>query len=195
MQRFDLIRTIVEAADQSTAIVCNIGDPSKELYSISDRDLNFYMLGSLGLASSIGFGIAISTPERSRGKTVVIDGDGGILMNMGTLATVGRYSPKRLVLVIADNGSYGSTGNQATATSVGCNLEKVSMACGIRHVHSADNLTAFKKTFESCLRSSNPSVIVARVNAGKPASETVPLTGSQIRDRFIHALNRRGFQD
>jgi thiamine pyrophosphate-dependent acetolactate synthase large subunit-like protein len=66
MQRFDLIRTIAETVDQSTVIVCNIGDPCKELYSIADRDLNFYMLGSLGLASSIGFGIALSTPERSR---------------------------------------------------------------------------------------------------------------------------------
>jgi sulfopyruvate decarboxylase subunit beta len=191
MQRFDLIRTIAETVDQSTVIVCNIGDPCKELYSIADRDLNFYMLGSLGLASSIGFGIALSTPERSRNKTVVIDGDGGVLMNMGTLATVGRYSPKGLVLVIADNGSYGSTGSQPTATSTGCDLAKVSRACGIRYVDFTDDLIAFKKILLVSLKRSNSSVIVVQVHAGESLSEIVALSGSQIRERFIHALKRR----
>jgi sulfopyruvate decarboxylase subunit beta len=191
MQRFDLIRTIAETVDQSTVIVCNIGDSCKELYSIADRDLNFYMLGSLGLASSIGLGIAISTPERNRNKTVVIDGDGGVLMNMGTLATVGRYSPKGLILVIADNGSYGSTGNQHTATSTGCDLAEVSRACGIQYVDFIDDLSAFKKIFEVSLKRSDSGVIVAQVNAGESTSEIVPLSGSQIRERFIHALKRR----
>jgi sulfopyruvate decarboxylase subunit beta len=191
MQRFDLIRTIAETVDQSTVIVCNIGDPCKELYSIADRDLNFYMLGSLGLASSIGFGIALSTPERSSNKTVVIDGDGGVLMNMGTLATVGRYSPKGLVLVIADNGSYGSTGSQPTATSTGCDLAKVSRACGIRYVDFTDDLIAFKKILLVSLKRSNSSVIVVQVHAGESLSEIVALSGSQIRERFIHALKRR----
>jgi sulfopyruvate decarboxylase subunit beta len=190
MQRFDLIQALVKIADQNTAIVCNIGDPCKELYAIADRELNFYMLGSLGLASSIGFGIAVSTPETDGSKTVVIDGDGGILMNMGTLATIGRYMPKGLVIVIADNGCYGSTGNQPTATSTNCNLTDAARACGIRQVDFADNLDSFKGTFESSLKKSGPSVIVARVTAENSISEIVPLTGSQIRDRFMSALKR-----
>ena len=192
MQRIDLIRTVVEAADPSTAIICNIGDPCKDLYSIADRDLNFYMLGSLGLASSIGFGVAVSTPEMDTRRTVVIDGDGGILMNMGTLATIGRYMPKGLVLVIADNGSYGSTGNQPTATSTGCDLANTARACGIRQVDFTDNLNSFKETLEAWLKKSGPSVIVARVTKEKPISEIVPLRGSQIKDRFMKALTRRG---
>ena len=90
---------------------------------------------------------------------------------------------------------FGSTGNQPTATSAGCNLEEVSRACGIPYVDFADNLTAFKKSFESSLKRSDPSVIVARINDAKPVSETIHLTGSQIRDRFVHALNRQGLQD
>jgi sulfopyruvate decarboxylase subunit beta len=192
MQRIDLIRTVVEAADPSTAIICNIGDPCKELYSIADRDLNFYMLGSLGLASSIGFGVAVSTPETDMRRTVVIDGDGGILMNMGTLATIGRYMPKGLVLVIADNGSYGSTGNQPTATSTGCDLADTARACGIRQVDITDNLNSFKETLTVLLKKSGPSVIVARVTKEKPISEIMPLRGSQIKDRFMEALTWRG---
>ncbi len=194
MQRSGLIRTIAEIADQSTAIVCNIGDPCKELYAAGDRDLNFYMLGSLGLASSIGFGIALFTAEIKGRKTVVIDGDGGILMNMGTLATIGRYRPGNLVLVIVDNGSYGSTGNQPTATSTGCDLANTARACGIRQVEYTASLSSFKEIFEASLGKSEATVIVARATPEKSNSEVVPLKGTQIRDRFMNALkgNRSG---
>jgi sulfopyruvate decarboxylase subunit beta len=187
----DLIKTIAENVDQYTAIVCNIGDACKELYSIADRELNFYMLGSLGLASSIGFGIAVSMPGGSRGKTVVIDGDGGILMNMGTLATMGRYRPKGLILVIADNGSYGSTGNQPSATSANCDLVKASIACGIRQVDFATDQMGFQRIFADALKRTDSSIIVARITRENPVSEPVPLTGSQIRERFVRALKRR----
>jgi sulfopyruvate decarboxylase subunit beta len=191
LQRVDLIKTVVKNVDKNSAIVCNIGDPCKELYSIADRDLNFYMLGSLGLASSIGFGIAVSMPEGSRGKTVVIDGDGGILMNMGTLATMGRYRPKGLILVIADNGSYGSTGNQPSATSASCDLTKASIACGIRHVDFTTDRTDFHNKFADAIKRNEPGIIVVRITQENPVSEPVPLTGPQIRERFVHALKRR----
>lgn len=94
-------------------VVSNIGDPSKELYKIKDRPRNFYMLGSMGLASSISLGIALSKSE----NVVCLDGDGALLMNLGSLATIANYNPKNLVLIVLDNGSYGTTGNQPSFTS------------------------------------------------------------------------------
>ena len=110
MQRRDAIEKIMESIDDEL-IVCNIGFPSRELYDIEDRHENFYMIGSMGLASSIGLGLALSKPDR---EVVVIDGDGALLMNMGSLVTVNACSPRNLTWIVINNGAYGSTGNQET---------------------------------------------------------------------------------
>jgi len=188
MRRFDVIRAVTQAVDRDTPIVCNIGDPCKELYAIADRELNFYMLGSLGLASSIGLGLAAVTAKRSGGKVVVIDGDGGVLMNMGSLATIGRYRPPGLVLVIVDNGSHGSTGDQPTATDARCDLAGVARACGVPKVAIAGDLTGFEEDLQQALSDGDTSVVVAKVSTAKPASAIVPLTGPEIRSRFMRAL-------
>jgi sulfopyruvate decarboxylase subunit beta len=90
MKRRDAIEKIIGLIDYEL-VICNIGFPSRELYDIRDRDENFYMIGSMGLASSIGFGLALARPDK---KVVVIDGDGSLLMNMGSLVTVFSNSPK-----------------------------------------------------------------------------------------------------
>jgi len=112
MERFDGIKDIMNYINDEI-IVCNIGFPSRELYQIKDRAKNFYMLGSMGLASSIGLGLAMAK-ENSDEKIIVFDGDGSVLMNMGTLVTIFNQNPKNLILVVFDNGCYGSTGNQCT---------------------------------------------------------------------------------
>ena len=91
-------------------VVCNIGLPSQEMHMIDDQPTNFYMLGTMGLASSIGLGLALSQP-----KTVIsIDGDGSVLTNLGTLPTIANNVADNFILLIVDNGSYGSTGDQPT---------------------------------------------------------------------------------
>ncbi|MFX1451445.1 MAG: thiamine pyrophosphate-dependent enzyme, partial [Promethearchaeota archaeon] len=112
MRRFQAIHKIVESITNEL-LVCNLGEPSRELFHIKDRDENFYMLGSMGLASSLAFGIAISTPKK---KVWCIDGDGSILMNLGSLTTIANNKPQNLTLIIIDNSSYGSTGDQETYT-------------------------------------------------------------------------------
>ncbi|MGL6298786.1 MAG: thiamine pyrophosphate-dependent enzyme, partial [Methanobacteriaceae archaeon] len=111
MKRFDAIKNIMENITDEL-IICNIGFPSRELYEIKDRDENFYMLGSMGLASSIGLGLAMAISNNK--KVVVFDGDGSLLMNMGSLVTIFNQNPENLVWVVFDNGCYGSTGNQCT---------------------------------------------------------------------------------
>jgi len=91
MQRIDIIRRV---AERDGLIVANLGFPARELYSVHDRSGNFYMLGSMGLASSIGLGLAVS---QSR-PVYVIDGDGALLMNLGSLATIAREAPPNLCL-------------------------------------------------------------------------------------------------
>ena len=110
MQRRDAIEKIMNSIDDEL-VICNIGFPSRELYDIEDRKENFYMIGSMGLASSIGLGLALSQPEKD---VVVIDGDGALLMNMGSLVTVKACNPRNLTWIVINNGAYGSTGNQET---------------------------------------------------------------------------------
>ena len=93
-------------------VVCNIGIPSQELHTIDDQPTNFYMPGTMGLASTIGLGLALMQPE----PAIVIGGHGSILTNLGTLPTIGNNPAGSYILLIIDNGSYGSTGDQLTYT-------------------------------------------------------------------------------
>ncbi len=101
MQRIEAIAITAEVArDQGSLLVSNLGFPSRELYAIGDRPENFYMLGSMGLASSIGLGLSLAHRKK---KVIVLDGDGSILMNLGTLATIANYAPSNYQLIILDN--------------------------------------------------------------------------------------------
>ena len=99
MKRMEAISEVAAAAEKAL-IVCNIGFPSRELYAAADRPENFYMLGSMGLASSIGLGLALVRPER---KVIVLDGDGSVLMNLGALATIAHNALENYLLIILDN--------------------------------------------------------------------------------------------
>src|SRR5512137_2774142 len=132
MKRIEAILLAARAAEaQNALLVCNIGYPSRELFSVHDRPQNFYMLGSMGLASSIGLGLALARPER---KVIVLDGDGSVLMNLGTLATIAHHAPENYLLVILDNCCYGSTGSQPTCTHLGTDLFALAKAAGVKKV-------------------------------------------------------------
>lgn len=125
--RFEILKMIAPYLD-SKVVVCNLGFPSKELFHVKHQPSNFYMLGSMGMATPIGLGIALTSDKH----VVVIDGDGSLLMNPGTLATVARFAPRNLTILAVDNGSYGSTGNQPTFTRSCVDLELTARGFGIR---------------------------------------------------------------
>ena len=127
LTRFDIISTIAPLLD-SRAVVCNLGFPSKELYAIKHQPSNFYMLGSMGMTIPIGLGMSLSTGR----EVVVIDGDGSILMNPGSLATAAYCAPENLTILAIDNGAYGSTGNQPTLSGACVDLELVAQGFGIK---------------------------------------------------------------
>ena len=129
MNRFELLK-LLQPMLQDNLVVCNIGLPSQELYHINDQPNYFYMLGSMGLASSIGLGLSLASDK----NVISIDGDGSVLMNMNTLATIGNRAPNNYTLLIIDNGSYGSTGDQKTFTDEKTSLAKVAKGAGCEKV-------------------------------------------------------------
>jgi sulfopyruvate decarboxylase subunit beta len=180
LARYDAIKVISENIGDDI-IISNLGIPSKELFEIKDRELNFYMLGSMGLASSIGIGTAIVQKKH----VYVIDGDGSLLMNPNVLISAGDLDPQNLTIVGIDNAAYGSTGNQETCTLRQVDLELLAKGCGMMDtikVHTRDEL---KKALER--KTGFIHVIVKPVNA---KCREIPFSANEIRDRFMRGLNR-----
>jgi sulfopyruvate decarboxylase subunit beta len=184
MNRQDVIRIVLETISRDTVVVSNIADASFELCWLGDRPRNFYMLGSLGLAPSIGLGLALSRPE----KVVVVNGDGALLFNLGCLATEGRYRPANLIHLVVDNGAHGATGHQPTATSAGTDLAAVAAGCGLR-ASCVEDRDALRRVLTGALAQATGAVIVVKVAEKPPCSAPLPpYQGREIRDRFMNAL-------
>jgi len=183
LRRIDAIRILMEYI-KDEIIVCNIGFPSKELYHIKDRPKNFYMLGSMGLCSSIGLGLALSLNK----KVIAIEGDGSLLMNLGSLSTIGYTQPDNFILYLIDNSAYGSTGNQKTHT-VNTNLCGIARACGIDavEVSQEENL---RKVIEEALNGNKTKVIVVKVEPYNEKVGNIPLHPMYIKFRFMESIKR-----
>ncbi|MCZ7393535.1 MAG: sulfopyruvate decarboxylase subunit beta [Candidatus Methanoperedens sp.] len=178
MTRYDAIG-IVAGLSGDDIIISNLGFPSKELYMIKDRELNFYMLGSMGLASSIGLGLALVQKKR----VYVIDGDGSLLMNPNVLISIGAYNPQNLSIIAVDNAAYGSTGNQGTCTYNQIDLELLAKVSGIKNtikVHSKKELK------EALLR--KVSFIHAVVKPLNVNCSEIPFSANEIKQRFMKAI-------
>ena len=181
LRRIDAIRILMEHV-RYEIVVCNIGIPSKELYHIKDRPENFYMLGSMGLCSSIGLGLALSLNK----KVIAIEGDGSLLMNLGTLSTIGYTQPDNFILYVIDNSVYGSTGNQRTHTE-STNLCRIARACGIDAVEVSQE-DEVRRAIEDALNDSNTKVIVVKVEPYNEKVENIPLHPMYIKFRFMESI-------
>jgi phosphonopyruvate decarboxylase len=186
MTRLDATRTLVAAlaGDDATPIVASLGHPAYDLCAAGDRAANFYTWGSMGLASSIGLGLAMARPDR---RVFVVDGDGSLLMNLGSLATIGWVRPPNLVVIIWDNGEYGTTGGQDTATAHGADLEAVARALragATATVRTAEELDA---AVARARVEDGPWAIVAKVAESAPAVKP-PLDCVFIKQRFMSAI-------
>jgi len=147
-------------------VVTIMGACAQELYDLGDRANFFYLQHAMGLASSIGLGLAIHRPDE---HVVVLDGDGSVLMNLGTFATIARYSPRNLLHIVFDNGSLLSTGGFASHTADGqTDLAAIARGAGIEHVVAVDDLMSFGEAVITAFERDSLSVIVARVSAVGP---------------------------
>ena len=140
-------------------VVANLGPSSDELWHAGHRDRSFYTYGSMGLCSSLALGMALSTDE----KVVSLDGDGSLLMNMGTIATIGREAPSNLIVVVWDNEQWGQTGHQPSHTAAGTDLEQVANGCGIAKSATVSTLEDLDQVFQQALAEDGPWFIVAKI--------------------------------
>ncbi|MCP5075888.1 MAG: sulfopyruvate decarboxylase subunit beta [Rhodobacteraceae bacterium] len=179
MIRSEVLRDIAPVISDHL-VVCNIGLPSQELYMIDDQPTNFYMLGTMGLSSSIGFGLALAQDK----KVVSIDGDGSVLTNFGTLPTIANNVADNFILLIIDNGSYGSTGDQPTYAGKKTSLSAVAQACGCENVVECQAEDT-KAALETALAGDKMTIIVAKCKSGNITVPVITMDPVVIRDRFM----------
>ena len=165
-------------------VVASLGHPAYDLFAAGDRRANFYTWGSMGLASSIGLGLAMAKPEV---RVFVLDGDGSLLMNLGSLATIGWVQPANLILIVWDNGEYGTTGGQETATAHGADLEAASRSMGTSMTLTVRTVEELEAAVTRARTEAGPWVIVAKVAESMPTSRP-PLDCVFIKQRFMAAI-------
>jgi sulfopyruvate decarboxylase subunit beta len=180
MQRLDCLRVIYGRLDDCL-VVTIMGAVACELQSIGHRPNFFYLQHAMGLASSVGLGLALSLPNQ---KVVVFDGDGSILMNLGGFTTLARYRPRNLVHVIFDNESLLSVGGFPTATSTGTDLEGIARSAGVPSVSTVRDIDAFTKAFETAMNAAELTCIVAKVDAVGPKGYVTDLALLENRFQF-----------
>ena len=149
MKRIDALKRIYKLLD-SKLIITNMGAVAAELYSLGHKKNFFYLEHSMGLASSVGLGIALSKPDIN---VIVLDGDGSVLMNLGTFSTIARYNPKNLTHIIFDNESLLSVGGFPTATSTGANLKNIALSSGIKFAYETKDIEKNKIEFKRHINS------------------------------------------
>jgi sulfopyruvate decarboxylase subunit beta len=182
MIRSEVLREIAPIISDHL-VVCNIGLPSQELHMIDDQPSNFYMLGTMGLSSSIGLGVALAQDK----KVISIDGDGSVLTNFGTLPTIANNVADNFILLIIDNGSYGSTGDQPTYAGRKTSLSAVAQACGCENVIECQAETA-AETLRQALDSNKMTIIVCKCESGNIKVPVIQKDPVVIRDRFMKEI-------
>lgn len=183
MIRSDVLKEIAPLI-RDHLVVCNIGIPSQELHAIDDQATNFYMLGTMGLASSIGLGLALVQPK----PVIAIDGDGSVLTNLGTLPTIGNNPADNFVLLIIDNGSYGSTGDQPTYAGRRTSLAGVARECGCENVVEC-RAEETRAVLARALEDGGTVVIVCKCESGNIKAPVITMDPVTIRDRFMASVS------
>ncbi|MCA9317026.1 MAG: hypothetical protein H6806_13675 [Planctomycetes bacterium] len=184
MLRADAVRQVVEALpDDHLLVACN-GMIGREVFTARDRESTFYMIGSMGLALSIGLGVAQCRPDR---QVVVLDGDGNVLMGAGVLATAAALAPENLHHVVLDNEAHGSTGDQRTVSDV-VPLEAMAKAAGYVSAERVD-AEDLAKVMPAFLAKKGPALLLAKVDKGNQHGiARVTHTPPEITARFSRAI-------
>lgn len=184
MLRLDALKSIYSRLEDRV-VVTIMGAVAAELQSIGHRSNFFYLQHAMGLASSMGLGIALARPDT---QVVVLDGDGSVLMNLGGLTTLARYRPRNLVHVIFDNESLLSVGGFPTATSTGSDLAAIAAAAGIPRTTTVRTLDAFTTAFDEALAAGDLTTMVAKVEAVGPSGYVTDLSLLENRFQFQRYL-------
>jgi sulfopyruvate decarboxylase subunit beta len=184
MRRLDAMKAIYAQLEQHV-VVTIMGAVAAELQSIGHRPNFFYLQHAMGLASSMGLGIAITRPELT---VIVLDGDGSLLMNLGGLTTLARYRPRNLVHIVFDNESLLSVGGFPTATSTGSDLAAVAAAAGVPRTETVVTIDEFQRAVDEALAANDLTTIVAKVEAVGPSGYVTDLSLLENRYQFQRYL-------
>ncbi len=169
-------------------VVTIMGAVAAELHDLGHRPNFFYLEHAMGLASSMGLGIALSRPELT---VVVMDGDGSILMNLGSLTTMARYRPPNLIHVVFDNEVLLSVGQSfTTATATGSDIAAMAAAAGVPRTANVDTVEAFRDTFQAALQARELSTLVAKIEPQGPASYFIDVHMLENRFEFERRLKQ-----
>jgi thiamine pyrophosphate-dependent acetolactate synthase large subunit-like protein len=183
INRLEATRYLVGQAPRAL-IVAGPGNAKFDLAATSDRPQHFYIWNSLGLAPSIGLGLALAQPER---RVIVLDGDGGTLMNPGALVTMARLAPPNLLHIVWDNGQYQLTGGQPTATATVTDLAAMGRGAGFQHRAAVTTISEFQTGLKTWLTEPGPWPVVARID-NSPAPARPPKDPVWIKLRFMEML-------
>jgi thiamine pyrophosphate-dependent acetolactate synthase large subunit-like protein len=184
MNRADLCKRLVAQLHGEEAIIGGIGNTNFDLWAAGQRAQNFYMLGSMGLACPIALGVALAQPRR---RVIALEGDGSILMQLGSLGTIAAQGQKNLILVILDNGSYQITGGQPTLTARGADIVAIARGTGLAKSAWAADEKDFEARVSRALAEDGPWLIAARTDDKPPVGQT-ERNPARIRDRFMQGL-------
>ena len=185
VKRGPMLKAVQHAVRTEDLVLATTGYTGRELYALDDRPNQFYMVGSMGCASSFGLGIALARPDR---RVIVLDGDGAVLMRMGALCTIGTERPRNLIHIVFDNGAYESTGGQKTV-SRGVDLCAVARACGYERTMEVSDPKELEKALEE---HRNDALTFIRVPILSGVPENLPrpeIAPPEVARRFA-----RGFE-
>ena len=184
MLRADVLKSVYPRL-KNQVVVTIMGAVAVELYNLGHQPNFFYLEHGMGLASSLGLGLAVSLPQE---KVTVLDGDGSVLMNLGSLSTLARYRPPNLTHWIFDNESLLSVGGFPTATGAGTDLAGIAEQAGAQHVIRADTIEAAEQAFAEASEREGLSVIVSKVEAIGPPSFAMDISLLENRFEFARRL-------
>ena len=166
--------------------VCTTGYTCRDMQVASDRPGNFYMIGSMGLAASLGLGVALSKP---RARVVIFDGDGAALMGLGNLPAIGALAPANLIHVVFDNEAFASTGNQPTYSG-SVPLDRLAAAAGYRQVCRAGTPEELTEAWDKVRNGAGPAFLLVKCRPDEgPPAERVRLEPEAITERFREAVH------
>ena len=190
MLRLECLRSVYPDLEECL-VVTIMGAVAAELQSLGHRPNFFYLQHAMGLASSTGLGLALCLPSQ---RVIVFDGDGSLLMNLGTLTTLARYRPKNLTHVVFDNESLLSVGGFPTATSTGTDLEGIARSAGIPRAVSVRDIESFRVGVREATQGKELTTIVAKVEATGPSGYVTDLSLLENRfqfRRYIQSLKQQ----
>jgi thiamine pyrophosphate-dependent acetolactate synthase large subunit-like protein len=181
MDRHVAITHLIGRLNPDDLLLTTTGMISREAFYTDDRPATFYMIGSMGLLSALGLGLALLLPNR---RIVVVDGDGSYLMTLGNIPLIGYEAPKNLWHIVLDNGSYQSTGAQPTI-STRVDLGSIAQASGYRTVVTANGPESLDRALDEVLTTEGPSLLHVRINISQVDDiPRVSHTPTELRDRF-----------